>query len=265
MKLASIPSTAQGVARRLADRVALVTGGSRGIGAAIVKRLAAEGAQVVFTYLEQAQASQAVAHEVRQAGGWAEAVPCDLRDQSQATAVVEEVVKARQRLDIVVNNAGIVRDGLFLNTTEEDWTELFAVNLMGAVWCAKAALPQMLLQSYGRIINISSVVSELGGVGQTNYAASKGALNGFTRALAVEVAAKGVTVNAVAPGLVETDMLLRLQALAGDRLLKLIPIGRLAQADDVAAAVAFLASEEAGYITGHVMVIDGGLSLQGRR
>lgn len=261
----TIPNRQSQTTPRLAHRVAMVTGGSRGIGAAIVRRLAADGAQVVFTYVEQAERAQELAQAVRQAGGWAEACRCDLRDPAQGERMVTQAIEARQRLDILVNNAGCTRDSLFLTSTDEEWREVLEVNLMGLVACTKAALPQMLLQNYGRIINISSITSEIGGVGQTSYAASKGAVNGLTRALAVECAAKKITVNAVAPGLVDTDMIQRLREMAGDRLLKLVPMGRFAKPEDVAGLVAYLASEEAGYLTGQVVVIDGGLSLQARR
>lgn len=246
--------------KKLAGKVALVTGGSRGIGAAIVRRFCDEGAKTFFTYKSSAEEAKTLA----KACG-AEAIACDARDGAAAEAAVEAVIEKGGRLDVLVNNAGVIRDGLFLMMGEDEWKEVLDTNLGGAFHFSKAAARQMLGQRSGRIVNISSIVGELGGVGQANYAASKGALNAFTKSLAAEFASKGVTVNAVAPGMVNTQMSEAVRSAFGDKIKEKIPVGSFAEPEEIAAAVAFLAADEARYITGQIITVDGGISLLGRR
>lgn len=247
---------------QLADRVALVTGGSRGIGRAIVRTLASNGAKVAFVYRGSAEHANSLEAEVKAAGGIAKAIQADVAEVGAAARVVEAVVGEFGRLDILVNNAGIIRDGLFVRMSDDDWDAVIATNLRGTYAFCRAAIEQMALrQRYGRIVNVSSVAAEHVNAGQTNYAASKGAINAFTRALAMEVAGRNVTVNAVAPGFIGTDMTEAIRNKAGDIIKKMIPAKRLGEPDDIAKAVAFLAGPDAGYITGQVLTIDGGLSL----
>lgn len=250
--------------RRLAGKVAIVSGGSRGIGDAIVRRFAQEGASVVFTYNKNRELAQKIVSDLKEENYLAECLPCSLQDARSVQAVVDQTVEKFGRVDILVNNAGIIRDGLFLAMEESSWNEVMSTNVGGAFLFTKAVSEHMVFQKKGRIVNLSSVVSEIGGVGQANYAASKGAINSFTKALAVELAPKGITVNAIAPGLVATEMIENVKGLAGD-LTKRVPCGRFALPSEIASLVTFLASDEAEYITGQVIVIDGGLSLQSRR
>ncbi|MCG3177214.1 MAG: 3-oxoacyl-[acyl-carrier-protein] reductase FabG [Candidatus Omnitrophica bacterium] len=248
--------------KRLESRTALVTGGSRGIGAAIVRRLWSEGAKVHFTY----RAAEDQAREViASCGGAVSASALDVTDAVACEAVVDEATEKLGGLDIVVNNAGIIRDGLFLSMEDTDWAEVIETNLGGVFRICRAACRQMLMQGGGSIVNVSSIVGELGGVGQANYAASKGALNALTRSLAAELGPKGVRVNAVAPGMVRTDMTGAVRAVAAEKILERIPLGRFAEPEEIASAVAFLASDDAKYLTGQVVTVDGGLSLLGRR
>jgi 3-oxoacyl-[acyl-carrier protein] reductase len=246
---------------RLKDQIALVTGGSRGIGRAIVKGLAAEGAKVTFVYKGSAEAAHALAHEVVAAGGFAQAVQGDVKDAAAASKIVEEVLATHKRIDILVNNAGIIRDDLFVRMEPDAWSSVLATNLDGTVNFCKATAYPMMKQRGGRIVNISSVAADFVNMGQTNYAASKGAVNSFTRALAVELASRGVTVNAVAPGFIETDMSEAVRNKAGDLIKKLIPMRRVGTPEDIAAVVVFLASAAGAYVTGQVITVDGGLSL----
>ena len=245
------------------DRVALVTGGSRGIGASIVKRLSGQGATVYFTYLSSKEAAEKVA--AASSAGKVHAVACDARDKRSVERIVDEVTEKEGRLDILVNNAGIIRDGLFLAMSDEDWQAVLDTNLGGVYLFCKAVARQMMMQGGGRIINISSIAGDLGGFGQANYAASKGAINAFTKSLAAEFASKNITVNAVSPGMVNTDMSQAVRSLLGDKLKEKIPLASFAEPEDVAAAVAFLAGPESRYITGQIITVDGGLSLLGRR
>jgi 3-oxoacyl-[acyl-carrier protein] reductase len=248
---------------RLKDQVALVTGGSRGIGRAIVKALAAEGARVALVYRGSKDAADALVQEVAGAGGTALALQCDVADPEAAQRCVDQVIEGWGRLDILVNNAGVIHDDLFLRLEPADWNKVLNTNLGGTFNFCRAVIRQMVMkQRSGRIINVSSVAAEHVNQGQTNYAASKGAINSFTRALAVEVASRSVTVNAIAPGFIATDMSAAVRNKAGDMIeKKLIPMRRLGQPEDVAKVAVFLASADSAYITGQVITVDGGLSL----
>ncbi len=245
----------------LEGKVALVTGGSRGIGRAIALELARRGADVAVNYAHNAEAAQRVVAEIEALGRRAVALPADVGDFTQAAALVAAVLDALGRLDILVNNAGIVRDALLLRMQEADWDDVLRVNLKGAFNTSKAAVRPMLRQHFGRIINVSSVSGLMGQVGQANYAAAKAGLIGLTKSMARELAARDITVNAVAPGFIPTDMNVAVDETLRERLRELIPLGRFGAADDVAHAVAFLASNEAAYITGAVLPVDGGLSM----
>ncbi|WP_020473046.1 3-oxoacyl-ACP reductase family protein [Zavarzinella formosa] len=248
---------------QLKDQIALVTGGSRGIGRAIVLALAQAGAKVAFVYRGSKEASDKLVEEVTAAGGEAVAFQADVSQLDAASKVIEQVLAKWNRLDILVNNAGVIKDGLFLRMEESDWKTVIDTNLGGTFSFCRAAAQQMTLkQRYGRIINISSVAATHVNAGQCNYSASKGAVNSFTRALAVELGSRNVTVNAIAPGFIETDMSEAVRSKAGDFIAKkLIPTRRLGKPEDIASAVVFLASAGASYITGQVITIDGGLSL----
>jgi 3-oxoacyl-[acyl-carrier protein] reductase len=246
---------------RLKDQVALVTGGSRGIGRAIVKAFAADGAKVAFVYRGNREAAEALAHDVAQAGGKALALQADVANAEDVKKTVEQVEKELGPINILVNNAGIIKDDLFVRLEPEAWNAVINTNLGGAFNFCHAIAYSMMKARKGRIINISSVAAEHTNPGQTNYAASKGAINAFTRALAVELASRGVTVNAIAPGFIETDMSEAVRNKAGDLIKKMIPARRLGQPDDIARVAVFLASDDAAYITGQVLTVDGGLSL----
>ena len=241
----------------LSDRVALVTGASRGIGRAIARQLAAQGAHVVAA--ARGDHANPVAAEIGQAGGKAEAIPLDVTEDGSAEAAVAGVLERHGRIDILVNNAGIARDQLMLRLKREDWNAVLTTNLTAAFSLTQAALKPMIRQRRGRIISISSVVGQAGNPGQANYAASKAGLIGFTKAVALEVASRGITVNVVAPGLVETDMTREIAEQAREQWESRIPLRRLGKPDDVAAAVCFLASDEASYITGQVLAVNGGM------
>lgn len=246
---------------RLKDQVVIVTGGSRGIGAGIARVLAAEGAKVAVVYRGGREAADAVAGEITRAGGTAFAIQADVADPASVKACVERVTKEFGPVDILVNNAGVIEDGLFVRLEAEAWNKVIQTNLGGVFnFCHEVAFP-MMQRRRGRIINVSSVAAEHVNPGQTNYAASKGAINAFTRALAVELAGRGVTVNAVAPGFIETDMSAAVRNKAGDLIKKMIPAKRIGTPEDVARVVAFLAGPDSAYVTGQVITVDGGLSL----
>ena len=241
----------------LAGRVALVTGASRGIGREIAARLAAQGAHVVAAARGDNAAS--TADGIAASGGRAEALALDVTAEGAADEAVRGIVGRHGRLDILVNNAGIARDGLMLRLKREDWDTVLATNLTAAFALTQAALKPMIRQRSGRIVSISSVVGQSGNPGQANYAASKAGLIGFSKAVALEVASRSVTVNVVAPGLIETDMTRALTADAREQWERRIPLQRLGTGADVAAAVCFLASDEASYITGQVIAVNGGM------
>ena len=243
----------------LQGQVALVTGGSRGIGRAIALRLAADGAEVVLNYLENDAAADEAVQLVRAAHGVASSARFDIADAEGARAGVQSIVDRAGRLDILVNNAGTTADAFVLRLKEEEWERALRVNLTGAFHCTKVALRAMIRGRYGRIVNLTSVVADMGNAGQAAYAAAKAGLVGLTKSLAREVASRGVTVNAVAPGFVETDMTAALSEEQRAFYTNFIPAGRVARPEEVAAAVAFLASPAAGYITGHVLHVNGGL------
>jgi 3-oxoacyl-[acyl-carrier protein] reductase len=243
----------------LTGRVALVTGASRGIGRAIAMRLAAEGATVAAAARGENAASTVEA--MRSAGGQAEAVALDVTDAGAIDAVVAGLLARHGRIDILVNNAGITRDTLLLRMKRDDWDAVIQTNLTAAFACAQAVIKPMVKQRAGRIINITSVVGQSGNAGQVNYAASKAGLIGLTKALALEVASRNITVNAVAPGLIDTDMTRAIADGAHEDWAAKIPLKRLGTPEDVAAAVRFLASDEASYITGHVLAVNGGMYL----
>ena len=243
----------------LAERVALVTGGSRGIGRAIALELARAGAQVVFTWVANPDAAAETEKAIAEAGGRGRALRCDVADHDAIDALVAQIQQEHGRLDVVVNNAGIARDQLILRMKPEDFDAVIATNLRGAWSVCRAAIKPMLKQRWGRIINLSSVVAQMGNAGQSNYAASKGGVEALTRSLAREVGSRNITVNAVAPGFIDTDMTRDLPEPAKKALAERIPLGRLGSAEDVAGVVRFLASEAAGYVTGQVIHVNGGL------
>lgn len=241
----------------LTGRVALVTGASRGIGRAIARQLASRGALVVAG--ARGEHAQAAVDDIRAAGGRAEAIALDVTERTTIDAAVAGVVERHARLDILVSNAGIARDQLLLRMKREDWDAVLETNLTAAFALTQAALKPMIRQRGGRIICISSVVGQSGNAGQANYAASKAGLIGFAKAVALEVASRNITVNVVAPGLIDTDMTQAIAGSAREEWASKIPLRRLGTADDVAAAVCFLASDEASYITGHVLAVNGGM------
>lgn len=244
----------------LAGKTAIVTGAAQGIGRAIAEALAHAGADVAVADLDPGR-SQDTVTAITKMGRRALNIKVNVADWNDAKAMVDQVVKEWGKVDILVNNAGITRDGLLLRMKEEDWNLVLQVNLNGTFHCTKAALQPMSKQRSGRIVNIASIVGAIGNAGQANYAASKAAVIGFTKSVAREYASRAVTVNAVAPGFIDTAMTQQLSADVKETLAKQIPLGRLGQPSDVAEAVKFLASDEAGYITGHVLHVNGGMHM----
>lgn len=244
-----------------AGKTAVVTGGSRGLGRAVCRKLAENGANVVFSYAGNAAAAQETVRELESIGATVRAVQGSVADSEAVKVLMDTAVKEFGGLHILVNNAGITRDGLVMLMKEEDFDAVIDTNLKGTFLCMKAASRVMLRQKYGRIVNLSSVVGLHGNAGQVNYAASKAGVIGMTKSLAKELAAKGVTVNAVAPGFITTDMTDALPEAAKSSLMASIPMARLGAPEDVAEAVAFLAGDGAGYITGQVLGVDGGMGM----
>ena len=243
----------------LAGKVAIVTGGSRGIGRAISLALARHGARVVVNYLANASAAEATAREIIACGGQCLTVQADVSKSEEVHRLIDQVLDTLGRIDILVNNVGITQDDLIVRMSEKKWDQVLNANLRSAFLCTRAALRPMLRQRWGRIINISSVGGMVGNAGQANYAAAKAGLIGFTKAVAKEVASRNITVNAVAPGFVDTEQTRNISDRQREAITRTIPLGRAASPEDIAPAVLFLASEEAGYITGHVLNVDGGV------
>jgi 3-oxoacyl-[acyl-carrier protein] reductase len=246
---------------RFEGKVVIVTGGSRGIGAAIVRGAAAEGASVVVNFRRDADAAWELARAIEATGGKAYAAKADVSHADQCDALVEEAINRYGQVDVLINNAGITRDNLLASMTDEEWDEVLRVNAGSVHRMCRAVARPMILRKKGRIVNISSVAGLKGGRGQTNYSASKGAIEAFTRALAVELAGKGICVNAVAPGVVITEMTAEIREAAGEEVLGRILLKRYGSPEDVARAVLFLASEDASYITGAVLSVDGGFKM----
>jgi 3-oxoacyl-[acyl-carrier protein] reductase len=241
----------------LDGQTALVTGASRGIGRAVALALAAEGAEVVVNYASSPEAAEAVVAEIQAKGGSAYALKADVSDEASVDDLIKTVLTRSERIDVLVNNAGITRDGLLMRMKTEDWQAVISLNLTGVFLCTRAVSRPMLKQRSGRIINITSVVGLMGNAGQANYAAAKAGVVGLTRSSAKEMASRGITVNAVAPGFIATDMT---KDLAADAILSAIPLGRFGSPDQVAGAVRFLAADPAAaYITGQVLQVDGGM------
>jgi 3-oxoacyl-[acyl-carrier protein] reductase len=253
------PAAAPRFLTDLSGKIALVTGGSRGIGRATAIRLAQGGAKVAFNYRGNHDAAQDVLGELKGGGAHAMAVAGDVSQQDDVNRVVTATLEAFGRIDILVNNAGITRDTLLMRMSEEDWDAVLDTNLKSTFLMTKAVMRGMLRQRAGRIVNISSVSGLLGNAGQANYAASKAGMIGFTRATAREVASRGITVNAVAPGFIETDIWADVSSEARQAILNMTPLGSIGSPEDVAEAVAFLASDAARYITGQTINVDGGL------
>ncbi len=246
---------------RLKDKVAVVTGGARGIGKAIAQAYAAEGAKVAIVYRGSKEAADALVNEITSNGGTAKAYQCDAADRAAVNACVETILKDMNQIDILVNNAGVIKDGLFLRMEPEHWDLVVNTNLGGTYNFTKPIVESMFRARKGRIINISSVAADRFNKGQCNYSASKGAINAFTKALAVEIASRGVNVNAIAPGFIETDMSETVRNLAGDTIKNAIPMKRYGKPEDIAKVAVFLASDESAYMTGQVLTVDGGLGL----
>lgn len=244
---------------KLPGKVAVVTGGSRGIGRSAAEALAAQGAHVVVGYMRGEAEARAVVDAIVDRGGNAEAVGFDVADMKAAEAALAEVAKRLGRLDILVASAGISIDALLLRVKEDDLDRLFAVNVKGALACARAAIKVMMRSRAGRVVFLSSVVGEMGNAGQVAYAATKAALLGMTKVLAREYASRGITVNAIAPGFIDTDMTASLTAEMKEGLVKAVPLGRTGRPEEVAAAIAFLCSDEASYITGQTLRVNGGM------
>jgi 3-oxoacyl-[acyl-carrier protein] reductase len=245
----------------LEGKVALVTGGSRGIGRATALELAAQGARVVVNYHQAAEAADEVVGAITAAGGQAVARQADVGSYAQAEELVRFTVDHFGDLHILINNAGITRDGLIMTMSEADWDTVIETNLKSTFNCARAAVRHMLRKRYGRIVNITSVAGQMGNAGQTNYSASKAGQIGFTKALAREVAARNITVNAIAAGYIETDIWATVPEAARHAALAMIPLGRTGRPEEIAQAAVFLASDHASYITGHVLGVDGGMAM----
>lgn len=249
------------MANNLENKVALVTGGSRGIGRAIALEFASRGAAVVVNYNSSPESAEAVVKQIQASGGKAAAYQADVSDFKQAEALVKFTVDTFGDLSILINNAGITRDQLIMMMPESDWDAVINTNLKSTFNCSKAAVKHMMRKRTGRIINMASVAGQMGNAGQTNYSASKGGQIAFTKALAREVAARNITVNALAPGFVDTEILDAMTPEILEAALKMVPLGRKGKPEEIAYAAAFLASDEAAYITGQVLGVDGGMAM----
>ena len=247
--------------KRFENKIVLVTGAGRGIGASIAKRFASEGAEVIVNYSGNDEAAQKTVDEITAIGGQAQKYKCSVNDSESVKVMIDEIIKKFGRIDILVNNAGITKDGLMLRMTDEDFDRVIDVNLKGTFNCTKYVSKYMLKQKSGKIINISSVVGLFGNAGQINYSASKAGIIGITKSAAKELSSRGITVNAVAPGYVDTDMTKVLSDNIRNEILKNIPLQRMGNVEDISNCVAFLASEDASYITGQVISVDGGMHI----
>ena len=247
--------------KRFENKIVLVTGAGRGIGASIAKRFASEGAEVIVNYSGNDEAAQKTVDEITATGGQAQKYKCSVNDSESVKVMIDEIIKEFGRVDILVNNAGITKDGLMLRMTDEDFDRVIDVNLKGTFNCTKYVSKYMLKQKSGKIINISSVVGLSGNAGQVNYSASKAGIIGITKSAAKELSSRGITVNAVAPGYVDTDMTKVLSDNIRNEILKNIPLQRMGNVEDISNCVAFLASEDASYITGQVISVDGGMHI----
>ena len=245
----------------MSEKIAVVTGGSRGIGAAIAKKLASRGMTVIINYCGSEDRALAVKSAIEAAGGQAEAWRCDVSDCGQCEAFVKAVMEKYGRIDVLVNNAGITRDGLMMRMSDEDFSRVIDTNLKGAFYMMRFASRHMLKAKKGRIINMASVVGLMGNAGQVNYAASKAGVIGATKSAAKELASRGITVNAIAPGFIDTEMTGALSEKVQEQILTQIPLGTFGKPEDIANCAAFLASDEAAYITGQVIQVDGGMCM----
>lgn len=245
----------------MSEKIAVVTGGSRGIGAAIAKKLASRGMTVIINYCGSEDRALAVKSAIEAAGGQAEAWRCDVSDCGQCEAFVKAVMEKYGRIDVLVNNAGITRDGLMMRMSDEDFSRVIDTNLKGTFYMMRFASRHMLKAKKGRIINMASVVGLMGNAGQVNYAASKAGVIGATKSAAKELASRGITVNAIAPGFIDTEMTGGLSEKVQEQILTQIPLGSFGKPEDIANCAAFLASDEAAYITGQVIQVDGGMCM----
>jgi 3-oxoacyl-[acyl-carrier protein] reductase len=245
----------------LQEQIALVTGGGRGIGRAVALALARRGAKVMINYAQNLAAAESTLTQLQDGGGQGELYRFDVSREEQVEEAVKKIVDRHRKIDILVNNAGITADNLLLRVRSEDWNRVLGVNLTGTANCTRAVCRLMVRERYGRIINLTSVVGQIGNAGQSAYAAAKAGIIGFTKSMARELAARGITVNAVAPGFIETEMTAKLPAKVQEEYLRSIPLGRWGTCEEVAAVICFLAGSGAAYVTGQVIGVNGGLSM----